>query len=152
VNSNQLPIITRPFFNINEGREDSEITAAPGIASGGLTIKAPSQLWGAEADIRCNLCDRCCWRLDGLTGFRYLDLRESVQIVESVQVLRGGANPPVRNVGDQALVFDDFATRNQFYGGQLGLDWEWRHNRWIVDVRGKLGLGVTHQEITINGG
>jgi hypothetical protein len=58
----------------------------------------------------------------------------------------------VRNVGDQALVFDDFATRNQFYGAQLGLDWEWRHNRWIVDLRGKLGLGVTHQEININGG
>lgn len=147
--SSQFPIITRPFFNINEGREDSEITARPGVASGALLINAPSQLWGAELNVRCNLCGGCCWRLDSLTGFRYLDLRESVNITESVTVLQAD---PFRAVGDHALVFDDFATRNQFYGGQLGLDWEWRHNRWIVDVRAKLGLGVTHQTITINGG
>lgn len=147
--SSQYPIITRPFFNINDGLEDSEITAAPGIARGGLSINAPSRLWGIEPNLRRNLCCGCTWRLDGLVGFRYLELNESVQIVESVEVLQAD---DFREVGDQAIVFDQFATRNQFYGGQVGLDWEWRHNRWIVEFRTKLALGCTQQTITINGG
>jgi hypothetical protein len=158
--SNRFPTLTRPFFNINENREDSEITAAPGRAVGGLAVDGKSQLWGVEANYRCNLCCGCSSlcrgttsRLDFLAGFRYLDLEEEVKITESVFVttVPPGGLPPGVMVGDHAVVVDDFKTRNQFYGGQIGLDWELRRGRWVLDTRVKVALGDNHETIDING-
>jgi hypothetical protein len=150
--SNQFPILTRPFFNINLGREDVQITAAPGRSTGSLLITAPSRLWSPEINLRCNLCCGCWSRLDFFTGFRYLDLTEDLKILENVVVAPGAVNlPPGVLPGDQAIVLDDFHTRNRFYGGQVGLDWECQWNRWLLNVRSKLALGVTRQTITIDG-
>ena len=46
---------------------------------------------------------------------------------------------------------DSFRTRNQFYGGQVGLQYEIRKGRWYVDALGKVALGSTHQTVTIDG-
>jgi hypothetical protein len=46
---------------------------------------------------------------------------------------------------------DQFGTRNQFYGGQLGGRVNWQGERFGFDVTGKLALGGTHQSIDING-
>jgi hypothetical protein len=46
---------------------------------------------------------------------------------------------------------DSFATRNQFYGGQLGAVVEVRRGPWIVDLTGKIALGATHEVINIDG-
>jgi hypothetical protein len=141
-------VLTRPFFNINDNREDSEITSAPNIAAGGISVDAPSRLWGAELNARCNLCSSCTWRIDWLTGFRYVELDEKIKISESVLVLTSGPN---RTAGDSAIVVDEFNTRNQFYGGQVGFDIEWRKNRWVVDLRTKVALGDNHETIIIKG-
>ncbi len=149
-NSIQDPTIARPFFNINTGTQDAQITAAPGIATGTLTIRDPASLWGIEANYRCNLCCNCNWRVDGLVGFRFLDFQEGVNINENVTSLI--SNPPFQAVGDQALVFDNFGTRNQFYGTNLGLDFEGHYGRWVFDIRPEVALGVNDQLVSINGG
>jgi hypothetical protein len=146
--SNGSTLLTRPFFNINDGREDSEITAAPGIAAGNIAVDDPLRLWGAELNLRCNICSGCTWRIDWLTGFRYVELDENLRISENVFVLPGS---PLGTPGDFATVQDEFSTRNQFYGGQVGLDAEWRHNRWVVDFRGKVALGDNHETVIIKG-
>jgi hypothetical protein len=154
-NSNQFPILTRPFLDVNNGVESGQAVGQPGVNSGSIVINPPSRLWGTELNLRCNKCGDCCCgsRFDCLLGIRYLNLDERVRITETVQVspTTTATLPPGVMPGDQALVVDDFHTRNQFVGGQVGFDWEKRWNPWVLDLRMKLALGGTHQQIDING-
>jgi hypothetical protein len=103
-----------------------------------------SRLWGADANVRQKLMNGCNYRLDLLGGFRYLELREDLHIHENLMVL--GASPVT---GIQLA--DRFGTRNQFYGGQVGLDGEYRWRRWFVEGRGTFALGSVNQEVGVNG-
>jgi hypothetical protein len=147
-NSNQFPVLARPFFNVNAGTEFAELTAFPNISTGSVRIVVPSDLWGLDMNLRCNICCGCDYHVDGLVGFRYLDLKEGIEITESVTGLPG-APPPFTNA--QTTVFDSFLTHNQFYGAQVGLDGQWRRGPWVFDVIGKLALGATTQHLNING-
>jgi len=148
--SEQYPLLGRPFFNINLGVEDAELTAAPGIATGTVTIRHPTSLWGIETNLRCaprcgGWFSNCQW----FVGTRYLDLGEGLTIVEDVTVV-GDVDPPAMQ-GDRAIVGDEFLTRNQFIGGQVGFDAEWRWNRWVLNVKPKIAIGVNHQTVKIDG-
>jgi hypothetical protein len=145
--SNTFPVLARPFFNLNSGTEFSEVTTSPGLATGGIGVNTSTHLWGAEANLRYNVCDNCRWRFDLLGGFRYLRLREGLDIQES---LLAGPTAPMF-AGDMIVVNDDFNTRNQFYGGQIGYRLGWTHNRWSIDWIAKVGLGDTRQTVDIQG-
>jgi hypothetical protein len=147
--SADFPVLARPFFNLNSGTEFSELVAFPGVANGRVSVDTISQLWGIEGNLRCNVCCGCDRRLDVFGGFRYLDLRESINILEDIQGL-AGAPAPFTN--QHALVFDSFATHNSFYGGQVGVNYDTRFGRWSLDFKGKVGIGFTDTKITINGG
>ncbi len=147
-NSGQFPVITRPFFNLNRGVEDVEITASPGQANGVLTISNSHRLWGAETNFRCNYCSGCWYRVDLLAGFRFLELTDDLNITERISFVPGATVQPA---GTQVLVSDRFGTRNQFYGGQVGTNIEMRHGRWTLDLLSKVALGSTHQVVNIQG-
>jgi hypothetical protein len=147
--------LARPFFNLNECIEFAEITSLEGLSRGTTTVRTPLEFWGAEVNGIHQLCCGCACRVDLLTGFRYLDLDESVVIDEWIRVEDN--LPPEFSQFDQfagatVTVNDRFATRNRFYGGQIGLDGGIARGPWQVGVRAKLGLGVTRQTIDISGG
>lgn len=98
------------------------------------------KLWGAEANLLYHMAQRNTWHVDAYLGFRYLDLRESLTMVTDFD---GGFF--------QLRSFDSFGTSNQFYGGQVGAKLAWQRGIWTADVIGKVALGVTHQETSING-
>ncbi|HXG10886.1 MAG TPA: BBP7 family outer membrane beta-barrel protein [Gemmataceae bacterium] len=146
--SEAFPLLARPFFAENLGTEFAQVVTDPNRATGGVRVELPSQLWGAEANLRRNVLLGCGYRLDLIAGFRYLDLDEGVHIMELGTLL-----PTVQPFGgSRFFVFDNFDTRNQFYGGQLGAETELRRGRWFVNFRGKVALGGTHQTIDILGG
>src|SRR5262249_50182358 len=101
-------------------RRSSPSRAWPPAASRGAR---PPRCGAPEAALGCNLCCGCSYRADLLGGFRYLDLQDRLGITELIQV---GPNPQAVVPGTQSLansqivVADQFRTRNQFYGGQLG--------------------------------
>jgi hypothetical protein len=146
--TDQNSILARPFFNVNNNTEFAELVGFPGIATGHVTISAPSSLWGLDTNLRCNVCLTCDQRFDLLLGFRYLNLNEGLTIAEFVQ---GGPNAPAPFTNAQTVVVYSFNTHNQFYGGQVGFTSEWKYGPWSLDVRGKLALGATEQQLTING-
>ncbi len=148
--SADFPVLARPFFSLNEGIERVQFIAFPGVATGTLTINSPSQLWGVEANARCLWCCGCDYSVDLLAGARYLNLREQLTITENSLFLPGVLPPPLN--GTQVINIDSFATRNQFYGGQVGIDAQKEWGRFSIDGLFKLALGVTHQELTIQGG
>lgn len=158
--SSQFPVLARPFFQANgfpgqaglpQGpSEFSEITARPDLANGSIFVDAPSRLWGIESNFRCNLCCGCHYRLDWLLGFRYVELDESLNIGENITTTVDN-NATGFPAGTNIVVLDHFATRNQFYGGQIGLASTCRWNRWSLDLRAKVALGTVHQTVDVLG-
>jgi hypothetical protein len=147
-NSSEFPVVARPFFNINMNQEFAQLTAFPGVATGNLDINEESHLWGAEINSRCRICSGCNYRLDLFAGFRYLELEEWLAIAENGL---NAANAPPPFPGDRFLVQDFFLTRNQFYGGQLGVIGEYDRGPFSIEARGQVALGDTHQSILIDG-
>ncbi len=142
------PVLARPFFSLNEATERVQFVGKPGTDSGTLHISAPSELWGMEVNGRCLWCSYCDYRIDMLAGFRFMDLREQLEIVEDIQNLPGGPNP---FNGTHVIVRDSFATSNQFYGGQGGVEVQKLFGRFSFDGVFKLAMGDTHQSLTIQG-
>jgi hypothetical protein len=150
----QFSVIARPFFSVNLDSELSQLVNSPGTVSGRIQIDSPGTLWGIEPTYRCNLCcgatpcgDRS-YRLDLFGGFRYLDLNERLTIEEDLLPLSGA---PANLQNTQGLVIDNFRTRNQFYGIEVGSDLEYRWKKLSFDLRGKLALGDDHQSLDISG-
>jgi hypothetical protein len=151
--SNQYPQLSRPFTDEITGTQSAQDTTFPGVAVGSVSVHAPSQLWGLEANLRCKLCcgESCwgAWRIDAIGGPRYLNLTESISITEDTQFTNNPNLGPYANQTD--IVNDSFATRNQFIGGQVGVDAQYYWKRWSVDLRAKLGLGYNDQSLVIQG-
>ncbi len=148
-NSNTTPVIGRPYFEINNNAPFRELTTTPGLFVGRQDINMSTSLWGAEINRRCFRFESDTWRISSLVGFRYLDLRDTLSVTEDSTAVT--TVPGVVNAGTRALVLDRFDTRNQFYGGQVGLNAEWRSGRWSVDARFKFALGGTNQSVDVEG-
>ena len=84
-----------------------------------------------------------------MAGFQFLELRESLTIVETANFLPGGPFPTL--AGRSFVATDRFATRNDFYGGQLGIDAKFNRGNWLLNLRALVGLGTTHQVVDIQG-
>jgi hypothetical protein len=144
------PVVARPFFNALTGMEDAQLVAFPGVLAGSVRVTNPTSLLGAGANGVCNLCCRecCCtgYRVDALAGFRYLRLADDLHIDENLTELAGGPVP-----GTGFVVSDQFDTRSEFYGGQLGLRGEYHRGRAFVNLTGLLGLGLSHETLKTRG-
>jgi hypothetical protein len=154
-NSNQNAVIARPFFDLNNNREFVELVSFPGLQTGSITVNAPSRFFGVEGDYRTKICCGCDYRADLLVGFRYLNLDEDLNITENIQFGNSALLAPPFNPVDlrnqNGIATDDFHTKNQFYGGQVGISGEKQWGKWSVDGRFKLALGATEQDVTITG-
>ena len=110
VNSATTGLLARPFFNLNQGIPFSEVVAAPGLATGAVAVTTETYMWGAEANMRRFLLGNPCSRLDLLFGFRYVGLKEELQITE-VFARTPGSSPAIGNPSVVAgSVTDKFRT------------------------------------------
>jgi hypothetical protein len=151
--SAMTPLLARPFFDVVRGVETSQLVAYPGLLSGNVGMTTSNSLWGAELNFRrpgvwCG-CGWCGWsrNLDLIAGFRYLELRDLLDIGENLNVLSGMPGVAGSTIG----VTDSFGTHNDFFGGQLGAQLEFRKANWSFDVLAKVALGATHEVVNING-
>ena len=163
-NAAVLRLLARPFFNNNAGLVIdpsviltpghgfgplAEVVAGPGVATGGVQVTMKSTIWGAEANYRRFLAGNANSRLDLLVGYRYLDLREELNITETFTRLPGtnlGTGIPFTGV-----INDQFHTQNQFHGGQIGLAGTMQRGRWSLDTRATVALGSVFQSADISG-
>lgn len=146
--------IGRPVFNTATSAETAILVAFPTAFAGGVAISASSQLYGAEVNLRGLLFSEELFTLSALAGFRYADLTEDLGILQASTILPGGISffngTPVLTPSTVTLL-DQFNTRNQFYGGQVGLDAAVHRGRFSLDVLGKVALGSTHEVVSVNG-
>lgn len=139
-------VLARPFVNTMVG-EDASIIAFPGTSRGFIDIAASSSMQGAEASFLINGRAGESFRLDGLVGFRFLNLEEDLRIDEVTNTLPTAPRLP----SSQIRVTDQFEASNNFYGAQLGVRAAGQFRRLDLKVTGKLGLGVTHEVTDIRG-
>lgn len=147
--SSGTPVLAQPFLNTITLGLDANRVAAPGVASGTVTIGARTSLWGAEANLTNRLTDGDCesFHLTVLGGFRFLSLEDEVTSTEQFQVA-----PSVPGFGGNRVgLHDQFRTANRFYGGQVGLEAGVTLARLTIDVRGKLALAPVHQTADVVG-
>jgi hypothetical protein len=159
-NAAGMPILARPFFDpgllllspngtavFTQGN-NAELVSFPGVLAGSVNVTSSSRFWGGDLNLRTNLWRGCCWRFDLLTGFRYLQLDESLAISENLTTLAPMGGIPT---GTNIFVFDRFGTRDSFYGGQIGGRLELHKGRWGLDFLAKVALGDSHETANING-
>jgi hypothetical protein len=148
-------ILARPFVTTDTSQaiptatETAFLVASPSSA-GAINVVTNNQLWGAEANARLNVNGDQCYRADLLAGFRYLQVKDDLHIDSASSATAGllPLFPPGRPVTVTGFsLSDQIATRNQFYGGQLGTHLEARRSSWFADFTAKLALGVVHQVV-----
>ena len=90
------PLIARPYFDTNSGTNAALLVSAPGIATGNINVVTSTRTWGAEGNGVLNLyrsspSDYNGYSLSLLGGFRYLDLKEAVNIQSDSNLFPGAA-------------------------------------------------------------
>jgi hypothetical protein len=101
-----------------------------------------SRLWGAELNGLVNIWRCESVQVTGIVGGRYLDLLEHLSLTDTIQdTQRNGL----------AFVSDDFGTRNQFYGAQIGGRVNWNYCRFQIDATAKVAFGTVHQTMNLTG-
>jgi hypothetical protein len=147
------PLLALRHLDPPAGSENAFVLSAPASAAGavgpfvgGVAVRTDTQLWGAEANLLHAFCCSNDFHLVGLVGFRYLDLADSATILtrkaatgSSAVVFLGKSF----SAGALEVTDDQFSSRSQFYGGQLGLRAQYFFGRCFVELGSKLGLGRT---------
>ncbi len=151
--STGAPLLARPALNALTRAEGSLLIAAPGMASGSIDVHATSQLFGSEVNLLLNAFRGCAFNVNLLSGLRYVDLREGLDVTQNTQLLGpalsfGGV--PLR-AGSALTIADTLDTRNQFYGGQFGVQSGLQLGRVFVGTTAKIAVGSTHQVASANG-
>lgn len=151
--SNDSAVLARPFFAVGTvtqqdgsttdlAEERALVIASPGTLAGAARVSTSNHFWGAEVNGRLNVCREECCRVDLLAGYRYLELKDHLNIVTVADTI-----PP----RGPTAVTDNFATRNRFNGAQLGAEAQFHRGVWFLDVRGLLALGALERDVAING-
>jgi hypothetical protein len=145
------PILARPIFNTTTGLPDSQLISFPGFLSGTVTAQSGSTgLLGADALLRCNVCCGCNYRLDAIGGFRYLRLSDHLNVDENL-VSTSPTNPNFVPQGTSIILSDQFDTRNEFYGFNIGLKGSIQRGPWVLQGVAQVALGDNHEVVNISG-
>jgi hypothetical protein len=167
--ANGSPLLGRPIFNNNPntvtvngtaGGNDIALVANPGVGSGNIFAQVTSRLFGIDANALLNLyrAEPGCgglagWNLNFLTGYRYMELQESILVQSNTLLLAAVSyNNIVLPAGSNVGVQDSFSTLNRFNAGQVGLEASTQQGRWAFGMTGKAAFGVNTQRTVIQGG
>ena len=138
--SSGLPVIARPVINAQTGNEGAYVDSLANNITGGVTVDSTSKLGGWEMNGSRNLVKSTAFRLDGLLGFRYLNLVESLNISDQFGSTVPGELTYLGQPINTAYVLADsdiFRTRNNFYGGQLGMRLNWLLGQFTIAAAGR---------------
>jgi hypothetical protein len=156
---NGVPVIARPFVDATTGAQSVFTVSFPNFASGSALFYTSTRSWGAEGSGVLNLYrsspeDYAQFSVDGLIGFRFFELSETMHIT-SASTLLGNSTSPFAGLTVTApatiVVNDHFETINRFYGGQFGLRTELRCGKWFFGTVNKYALGNMNQWLIIEG-
>jgi hypothetical protein len=145
VTSNGSTLLARVFEN-PDGSAASDVIgglAPTGLRTGGFVGYSRIELFGEEANLVVPLFLGDWYRVEGLAGARFLQMRDRTDLTAT-----GRALP------QETILFgleDHYRVENAYYGGQVGLRGEASYGRWFVNARGEIGLGGNVEEVRAYG-
>lgn len=170
LNSNGNPILARPFYDVVDDQQDRELLAYPGLVNGGIHSFSNSYLNGAGVNMMLNLTPCCqngcsqdacgccqpqiccpCKQISPLGGYRFLNLSENIQINQRAVIENPAALGIPVAAGTSIDSQDRFSTRNEFHGGNMGLQSWFYHGRWSLGLMGSVALGTSFQQVQVLG-
>jgi hypothetical protein len=132
--------------------------SAPGQQSGSVDVFARSRFGGGDINGLFHVYRNRCLTINLLGGWRYLELDETLTITANSNLFT--TTTYTDNMGDvlatatpgsSVTVIDQFGTRNQFNGGQVGTRFQYVYRLFSVTGTAKLAIGATHEVVSING-
>jgi hypothetical protein len=145
--SNGNPIIARPFIDANTNTSQAVLVAFPGTSTGGVDIRASSgNFYEAHFDFTENFLDKGWVRGNALLGYRFFRYNEGLHIRQTLS-----PSDPSFALGTQIVAVDDFNTRNEFHGGDLGLRFQFFWESFSLDLLSKVAIGRVHRFVGISG-
>lgn len=146
------PWLARPYVDAQTGQPAAVIVpglptvpANPSALQQSIDANLTTQFGSVDVLYRTNLiCGEDFHRRYLVGGFRYLMLDDRLSI-DSLSVIAGGSES-----GEYAAS-DSFRTLSQFYGGEFGLIEKWWRQRWSLQALGKVALGGSLLNTTIEG-
>lgn len=149
------PDFAVPLFDVTgicglNGIPGETIFLLPGPFSDGpgffgeFDFRITSRLQGSELNGIYHLFEGGQFYLDGIGGFRWLQLRESLIFKAKTHSI---ASSPVEffNFSDR------FFTSNNFLAAQIGIDGQYRRKKWKLEAEFKGALGAVLEQIKIKG-
>jgi hypothetical protein len=124
------------------------VVGAAGLFPGHFRESTEFHMGGAEGNLLYSLINCDMIKADILVGGRYLDMTENLDLA-SISLLPNVPRPDLGPI--TSTVTDTFRTHNQWSGGQVGLDTEFRCGRLFLDLTGKYGYGSMHERLLISG-
>jgi hypothetical protein len=143
-NSASTTSLDIPYYDGDLHGENAYQVGLPG-QSGAVTVTNTLRFQGAELNLHGNLLNTDRLSVSFLAGFRYLSLEESLSLATNFEAV-----PPTFFVAS-TTAGDSFATKNNYYGGQVGLAADMNWNRFTLNAQGKVALGGMNENVTING-
>jgi hypothetical protein len=150
------PALVRPFEDALLARPAALLVSNPGLLAGGAFMATGARLSGADLFVVRNLAYSRNFSFDFLTGGKYLDLDEYLELTQVTRPINDGTvvlnNVRFSGNGGPALtIADRFRTRNQFWGGVMGLRGEYHFGPAFVNLTIKGGVGNNRQTVDIDG-
>jgi hypothetical protein len=174
-NSDGLPLLTLPFIDAASGIPsaldiNSQNAAGAPFLNGSISFHSDLSVWGYEANAIAHSIRTPQKSVDIMFGYRQLSLTENLLINQTLVIPPAPPGSP-SNEGNITLQFptagqgnylsvkenapvyitDSFGTRNMFYGAQVGTRFRWDFGNLSANLTGKVALGVTHQQVAIEG-
>jgi hypothetical protein len=132
-------------------------------ANESLVGETHTQMWGAEASLRSTWCYYGPIAIGGTIGPRYQNFEDELQVNNTFTLVRptglpsqGGPNGDPPTGGGPSLgnpltfaTHDQVEAHNHWIGGQVGLDLDAIFGRFIVHVRGEVGMGDMYQVVDV---
>lgn len=143
-------VLARPFHDTLAARPGSFVFGVPGLVDGNVSARTRTTLWGFEAHATANLAGP----VTGFAGFRYLEMTDEVSVLSQDRVGAIGSfiNGTPLPAGSFEAQGDRFTVRNRFDGAQVGVRYGHGFGPVGFDLRAAVALGVTRQELTVQGG
>ncbi len=152
------PLFARPFLNTATGAADVLLISFPTTVAGSGRVYTASRTYSIEGGSWTNLyrsCpdDRNLVNLNLLAGFRYFELYETLRIEQNSSLISGTAVFDGKLIGAPANigVSDEFEVYNRFYGGNVGLNLEFRRDRLFFNTTAKIAVGVMNERLDTRG-
>ncbi|VTU02259.1 Signal peptide protein OS=Rhodopirellula europaea SH398 GN=RESH_05192 PE=4 SV=1: DUF1551 [Gemmataceae bacterium] len=108
----------------------------PGFTTGTVSATTQTMFAGGDLNVRLRTRQGRHWRVDALAGYRQLYLRDELGYAFTA----AGAVPPPFSLTASAA--QSVRTRNEFYGGNVGLLATAGGKRWLVEGLAAYSLGV----------